>query len=165
MISMFVASAVLIISNALMLGVAVIAFRRFVNAKQREISQVALEELAKLVKGEPCQSGSVLNAVGRAIGAQAGTSAKAALMADLSHAKREANSLAVGEQVDAIGAVQPALGNLLTAAGPRKAKGILGHPLAQLLMQLLTSGGFGSGGNPGNGATSSSQYQGRKHRE
>lgn len=125
--------------------------RIYFEAKQREVEERLNAELSKLVAGEPCQSGAVLNAIGQTVGREAGRSAKAALMADLSHAQRAVNDGAVEAQVDAISGAQPALGGLLAGMSSKTKKGLLNNPLVGLAVQALTSGRQGANA-PDNGA-------------
>lgn len=95
-------------------------------------------ELVALVEQKPCQSASVLNAVGHIIGQEAGRTAKASFMADLSHAKRAANMAGEEAIVDAVGEHQPMLGAVLSGMGRNKRKGLFDNPLVQgLLSQFI----------------------------
>jgi hypothetical protein len=136
----------------------------------RDAIQAANAELVKLVAGDPCQSASVLLAVGRVVGSEAGRSAKAALMADLSHASRAANADAEQQAVDAIGEQHPGIGAVLAGMGPKARRGVMKNPLLQLGIQAILGGGFGGligGGNHNNngGGSSPTEYTGRRHRE
>lgn len=133
--------------------------RLWASGKQAEIEARLTGELAKLVAGEPCQSASVLMAVGKCVGQEAGRSAKMALLSDLSHAQHAVNGIAIDETVAKVGEAQPALGALLAGLGKNKAKGLLANPFVQMAMQ-----GFMSSKNGGN-ASQTSDYVPRKHRE
>jgi hypothetical protein len=125
--------------------------RRAVENFARDLQDRAATELAALVKGEPCQSASVLLAIGRSVGSEAGRSAKASLMADLGHAARATNAAAEDAVVDEISAQKPMLGAVLGSMGRGKRSKLLNHPLAAMGMQLLMGGGLdGSTGQTGN---------------
>ena len=105
-------------------------------------------EAGKLVAGEPCQSASVLIEIGKVIGSEAGRSAKASLMADMSHVQRAANSAAVDGAIEGVSAANPAIGGVLQSMGRGKASKLLNNPLVQLAIQGFMSGkGGGGGGN------------------
>lgn len=123
--------------------------RLYFDRKQAQIVESVNAELAKLVAGEPCQSAAVLNAIGEHIGSVAGRTAKASLMADLSHVNRNANLDASDAQAAEIGSRHPALAAALGSLGPRSKKGLLNNPILQLAFSALTGGGPG-GGDTGN---------------
>ena len=132
-------------------GGACILFRMWAAHKQKELEQRITNELSLLVKHEPCQSGAVLNAIGDVVGSAAGRSAKAALMADLAHASRAANTAAVEGAIADVSQESPAIGGLLASLGKNKAKGLFSNPLVQLALQGIMSGkgGNGSSQSPG----------------
>lgn len=136
-----------------------VLLRRAARNFARDLQDQAMTELEKLVKGEPCQSASVLLAIGRSVGSEAGRSAKASLMADLGHAARATNVAAEDAVVDEISQQKPMLGAVLGSMGRGKRSKLLNHPLAAMGMQLLMGGGLGAPGdnhnnNSGPGETS-----------
>lgn len=127
--------------------------------KQQEIEDRITGELAKLTTGEPCQSASILLAIGEKIGSEAGRSAKASFMQSLSVAKRNANSDADDAAAAAVGDSNPALGAVLSGLGPRSRRGLFKNPLVQLAMSAFMGGGnaglqlpLGGNGNNGGGS-------------
>jgi hypothetical protein len=137
--------------------------RLWTSHKQAEVEARITGELAKLVAGEPCQSASVLLAVGKCVGQEAGRSAKMSLLGELSGAQRGVNAIAQDAAIAGISEAQPALGAALAGMGKGKAKGLLANPLVQMALQGLMSGKAGA---PGNGATSSANYvPPRRHRD
>lgn len=135
-----------VILAAVLLGVCqVIGFAgfcfvlRWYLSKRISAAQARINaELTALVDSKPCQSASVLNAVGRIVGQEAGRTAKASFMADLSHAKRAANIAGEEAIVEAVGDKQPVLGAVLSGMGRNKRKGLFDNPLVQgLLSQFI----------------------------
>lgn len=166
---MFVAVLVLLTSAqiAAMLLCLLLA-RRAARRFWSTICDTAHAELAALVAGEPCQSASVLNSIGRIVGGEAGRSAKASLMADLSHARRAANADAENAAVSAIGEQHPGVGAVLANLGPKARRGAASNPLVQMALQYALGGGFGQGNGGGNdnhaGASGSSPVRDRLRR-
>lgn len=106
----------------------------WVGRKEKQIHDALLEEARKLLSGEPCQTAMLLNTAGRVVGSEAGKSAKASLMADLSHVAKLGNSI---EQETAIGALaesNPAIGGILSALPKGKGSKLLKNPLIQLAL-------------------------------
>jgi hypothetical protein len=136
---------------------AAVLVRMWAARKQAEIEARITGELAKLVAGEPCQSASVLLAVGKCVGQEAGRSAKMALLSDLSHAQHSVNGIALDETVAKIGESQPGLGAILAGLGKNKAKGLLANPFVQMAIQGM------AGRNGGSQPTGDSVP--RKHRD
>jgi len=149
-ISVIIACGLLAIGQFVGLVILGLMARRYVEARFDAIIVALDAELTKLVSKEPCQSGAVLNAIGEAVGARAGVAAKAALMADLSHAKRAVNTDANDQQLALIEEGSPGLGALFSGVGKRGRGTLLGNPLIQLALSALTGR---SQGAPGNGAT------------
>ena len=87
---MIFAGIIVAISNALTALMVLFLVRAWVRREKRRLLESARAELSKLIAGEPCEVGSIANAFGRHIGSEAGRSAKASLLADLSHMKRDA---------------------------------------------------------------------------
>lgn len=123
----------------------------YFDRKQQEIEARINDELAKLTTGKPCQSASVLLAIGQTIGAEAGRSAKASFMANLSQAARQENAQAQDQQLELISAANPAVGGLLGSLGGRRRGSLLRNPLVQLAISALTSGGSGAPAGGDNG--------------
>lgn len=137
--------------------------RLWLQRKLERLTTSAQEELFKLIEGKECVSGSILNAVGRTIGTEAGRSAKASLMANLSNMSRDANLDAADAQAQALGGQSPALGAILGKLGPRSRKNALTNPIAQLAINgLLGALNKPGAAQPGNG---SSEYTGRRHKD
>lgn len=161
---MIVAAVILAGSNALMVAAALFLVHRYVSKRVNQARAAAVAELSKLIAGEPCQLGSIANALGAQIGAVAGRSAKASLMADLAHVKRDGALDAADAAAGAIATQQPALGGILAGMGSRSRKGLLSNPIAQLALQgLLGNLGAPAAGNHQH--SGSGDYTGRKHRE
>lgn len=116
-----------------------------------------MSEAAKLAGGQPCQSASVLIEVGRIIGGEAGRSAKASFMADLSHVQRNVNSAATDAALEGVSESQPALGAILGGMGKGKASKMLANPLVQLALQgfLANKGAAGPQNHSGSNGGSS----------
>ena len=150
MLMLSVAVIVLILGNTLALAGALIITKRYAEGRFRSAVDLATTELEKLAKGEPCQSAAILNAIGQLIGSEAGRSAKASLMADLAHGKRNLNAAEDEAAGAALTEGSPALGALLSGmSGGRKNK-LLSNPLVQLAMA-------GLGRGHGNGSATSSK--------
>lgn len=132
----------------------------YFERKQEQIEARINDELVKLVAGEPCQTAAVLNAAGRVIGSEAGRSAKASLMADLSHLKRAENTAAADQQLALLQDSSPGIGGILERMGPGKRSKMLSNPLVQMAMSALLGGTAGAGGTPGNGNNGGSTSQG-----
>jgi len=122
--------------------------RQWADHRQAQITSAINQELERLVKGEPCQSASLLLVVGRVVGSEAGRSAKAALMAELSHVQRQANSAVVDEAIESVGEKQPMLGAMLQGMGRNKQKSLLNNPLVQMALSALTAGKGGGNHAP-----------------
>lgn len=148
-----------LLQPVLLLVLARILVRRYVN---RLVDQ-ATGEIQKLTTGEPCQSATILNAIGRTIGESAGRSAKASLMADLSHVKRDANLDAADQATMAVGQASPGLGALLGSLGARSRKNLMQNPIAQLALRGLLGGPSGDHQGSGDGPGSAPAGPGRKH--
>jgi hypothetical protein len=146
-----IAVFLLFLSPFLAVGSALILTRIYFERRFQAGIDAATAELEKLAKGEPCQSASILNAIGQLVGSEAGRSAKASLMADLSHAKRQVNSAGVDAEAEAIGEGAPGLGSLLAGMSGGRKKSILNNPLVQLALAGL---GRGSGNGSGSGSGS-----------
>jgi len=134
------------------IGALAVVFLLYAKRAQVRLEARVMAELARLVAGEPCQSAAILNAAGRMIGAEAGRSAKMALMADLSHASREATHAATEGALEQISQANPTVGSLLGGMGKNKAKGLLANPVIQLAIQGFLANankGQGSGGSNG----------------
>jgi hypothetical protein len=136
----------------------------YLERKQAHFIDVLDGELQHLVKGEPCQSATLLNTLAFTLGREAGRSAKASIMADLAHISTSAN-LAQGEgQLALLTDGNPIAGQLLGKMGKRGAGKLMNNPFIQLLLQA-----FMSGGTRGNGdthmAVDETAYAGRKHRD
>lgn len=127
--------------------IAVLLARRWIRQQVNELQTAAGAELAKLLAGESCQSATILNAIGNNIGAAAGRSAKASLLADLSHAKRQENSIANEQQLSLIDQEAPGAGSMMAGMGPNRVNKLLKNPLLQLAIQGFLAGRTGSGGN------------------
>jgi len=144
------AAVLLIVGNTLLL----LATALYLQRKLKEKQASAVVELEKLLAGEPCQSATLINAIGSQIGAQAGRSAKASLMADLSHAKQGASAIGAEVIEGAIGDQSPNLAGAIAGLGKRGKKGILNNPLVQMAIQGFLSGqGSGAGGSPGSSSS------------
>lgn len=112
-----------------------------------EISRVRAEittELGRLVAGEQCQSGAVLNAVAEHVGSRAGVAMKASLMADLSHITRAEGQTATDQTVAQVAAANPGIGAVLMGMGARGRGKMLNNPFIQLAMSALLGGPGGS---------------------
>lgn len=158
--------AILLVSCQLVAFVALACLiRLWASRKQAEVEARITEELSKLVAGEPCQSASVLLAVGKCVGQEAGRSAKMAILGELSGAQRGMNAIAQDTAIEGIGQSQPALGAILAGMGKNKAKGLLANPLVQLALQgfMSKNGNDGKNGSDAGGSTGS-EYTGRRHR-
>lgn len=134
--------AVLILGACQVIGFAGFCYvLKWYLAKRIQAAQERINaELLALVEGKPCQSASVLNAVGHIVGQEAGRTAKASFMADLAHAKRAANIAGEEAIVDAVADKQPMLGAVLGGMGRNKRKGLFDNPLVQgLLSQFIGS--------------------------
>lgn len=131
------------------IGALALVFLRLAKREQARLEERITAELARLVAGEPCQSASILNAAGNMIGTAAGRSAKMALMADLSHASREATHAATEGALEQISQANPTVGSLLGGLGKNKAKGLLANPVIQLAIQGFLANNNKSGGSNG----------------
>ena len=119
----------------------------YFDRKQEDMELRVRNELAALVKGEPCQSASVLLAIGQTVGREAGRSAKQAIFQEAGVAQRLANQVTDDQMVEGISAKQPAIGQVLAGLSRGQRKGLLGNPLVQLALQGLAGGGS-TGGAP-----------------
>lgn len=124
----------------------------YFDRKQQEIEARINDELVKLTTGKPCQTASVLLAIGQTVGSQAGISAKASFMANLSQAARQENAQAQDQQLELISQANPAVGGLLTSLGGRRRGSLMKNPLVQLALSALSSGGPGPRTAGDNGA-------------
>jgi len=153
--------AVLLVTCQLVTFVALACLiRLWASRKQAEVEARITDELARLVAGTPCQSASVLNAVGKCVGQEAGRSAKMAILGELSGAQRGVNAIAQDAAIEGIGQSQPALGAILAGMGKSKAKGLLNNPLVQMALA-----GMQSKQNGDKSTMSGDAYQGRRHRD
>lgn len=143
-----------------------LVIRSWAARKQAVIEDRVTRELGKLVAGEPCQSASVLLAVGKCVGQEAGRSAKMAILGELSSAQRNINGIARDAAIADVSEAQPGLGAVLAAMGKNKAKGLLANPLVQLALQgfMSKNGNDGKNGNDAGGRDTGSEYTGRRHR-
>lgn len=124
----------------------------YFERKQQEIAARINDELVKLTTGKPCQSASVLLAIGQTVGTEAGRSAKASFMANLSQAARQENAQTQDQQLELISAANPAVGGLLGSLGGRRRGSLMKNPLVQLAISALTGGSSSlSPAGPGNG--------------
>lgn len=160
-------AAVLLVASTQLAAVLLcyLAIRRAKNFAA-EIQEAATRQIAALVAGEPCEAASVLNAVARSVGSEAGRSAKAAIMAELSHVQRAANADAIDVASEAVGERSPQLGMVLSGLGPRSRKSLFTNPLVQAGLQMFLGGGLGGNHHNNNGGGSPpADYTGRRHRE
>lgn len=143
---LIIAVPMLILAPFVAVGGALILTKRYVEQRYLAGVEAATSELEKLAKGEPCQTAAILNAVGQLVGAEAGRSAKASLMADLAHGKRNLNAAEAEAQADALTeGAPPGIGALLAGmSGGRKSK-LLSNPLVQLALAGLGRAGAGNG--------------------
>jgi hypothetical protein len=132
---------------AVVVAGALLLSKLYIDRQIRKAEEILLQQLEKLTKGEPCEVATILGAVGTLIGRQAGTSAKAALLADLSHAKRDANIAGEEALVEQVGQMNPSIGGILAGMGRNQRKGLLKNPLVGLAIQGFLGGGFSPGGN------------------
>ena len=139
-----------------------LVLRSWAARKQAVIEDRITGELGKLVAGEPCQSASVLLAVGKCVGQEAGRSAKMAILGELSSAQRNINGIARDAAIEDVSEAQPGIGAVLAAMGKNKAKGLLANPLVQLALQGFMS--KNGNGNDAGGRDTGSEYTGRRHR-
>ncbi len=131
----------------------VLVVRRWIRDQVQISRDLVNAELLKLVNGEPCQTAAILNAAGRVIGSEAGRSAKASLMADLSHIKQATTSAASDQQLALIEDGAPGVGGVLAGMGPRTRGKLMSNPLIQLAIQAFMSGKLGGpGGSPAAGS-------------
>lgn len=140
---MLIAVVLLGLCQLLALVLVLLVVRRWLRSWLAELRDQANTELVKLVNGEPCQTAAVLNAAGRVIGSEAGRSAKASLMADLSHVKRAQNADAADQQLSLVEDHAPGIGGVLANMGPRSRGKLMANPLVQLAVQAFLGGGFG----------------------
>ena len=122
----------------------------YFERKQADLAAAANAELSRLVKGEPCQSASVLLAMGKVMGSEAGRSVKAGMMADLSHASHNIKAAGDEQQLALISDVNPLVGQFLGGMGKRGASKMLGNPLIQLLMGAFMPKGNAPAQDSGN---------------
>jgi len=127
------------------------AITRYVEHKLDAISAAAAAEIMALVKDEPCQAATVLLAIGKTVGREAGRSAKAAIFQEAGVAQRLGNAGGEDQVIDGIAAKQPGIGAVLAGMSRGQKKGLLGNPLIQLALQgLAGSGGGAPAAQPGN---------------
>lgn len=150
-ILLWIAVPLLILAPFFAMGLALVVVKYYLERRVQDVLDVCMSELEHLSKGEACQSAAVLNAVGQLVGAEAGRSAKAALMADLSHGKRQLNAAQAEAQAEAIAeGSPPGIGSILAGmSGGRKSK-LLSNPLVQLALAGL---GRSNEGNHSDGAS------------
>jgi len=143
---LIIAVPLLILAPFVAVGGALILTKRYVEQRYLAGVEAATSELEKLAKGEPCQTAAILNAIGQLVGAEAGRSAKASLMADLAHGKRNLNAAEAEAQAEALTeGAPPGIGALLSGmSGGRKNK-LLSNPLVQLALAGLGRSGAGNG--------------------
>lgn len=112
--------------------------RWYIERKARKLADRAAGELSALVEGKPTPAAAILNAIGANIGREAGRSAKASLMADLSHAKRAQNADAEADTTGQIaGALPPNVGSALLSMGTKSRRNLMSNPLLQLAFSGL----------------------------
>jgi len=126
------------------------AIRRYFDQKQEWLELALSTEIMHLVNEEPCQSATVLLAIGKTVGREAGRSAKAAIFQEAGVAQRLMNAGSDDQIIEGISGKQPAIGNVLAGLSRGQKKGLLGNPLVQLALQGLTAGGGAPTPNPGN---------------
>ena len=107
---------------------------RRVQTAVETAKEVALAEVQALCEGKPCQLATILTSAGQIIGSQAGRSAKASFMSDMSHSSRDATLSADQQDVGDISASNPAIGAALSGLKPRQLRGLLGNPLVQMAL-------------------------------
>jgi len=124
---------------------------RYIEDKQHAIEAGLSAEIMHLVNEEPCQAGTVLLAIGKTVGREAGRSAKAAIFQEAGVAARMANQSADSLAVDAIGLKNPGIAGILAGMPSKQRRGIMGNPLIQLAIQgLAGSGAAAPAQQPGN---------------
>jgi hypothetical protein len=134
------ASALLSLSVLTGFSLSVVYLRRYFDRRIIEMEDAIAEEARKLSSGEPCKTAHLINQIGTLIGSQAGTSAKAALLADLSHAQRALNGAETEAKADGLQAQFPMLTPFLAGTSKSKQKGLFANPLFQLAVQAFTGG-------------------------
>src|SRR5574343_233904 len=137
--------ALIVLSTCVQIAATLLILGFFVRGAKkigRQAIDSANAELGHLVAGEPCQSASVLNAIARSVGSEAGRSMKASLMAELSHAQRAINADAEDAAVDAIGEQHPGIGNALAIMPGKTRRQLAKNPFAQLALQFALGGGL-----------------------
>jgi hypothetical protein len=117
---------------------------RVVLAYFERLQDSLREELTKLALGEPCQSGSVLMAMGKTVGQAAGQNVRASLMQNLGRVSALENGAATDTQLELIQGRSPLLGAALSGLGTRGAGKLLNNPLVQLALQALAPRGNGA---------------------
>ena len=117
---------------------------RYIEAKQAAIEARAIAEIMHLVKDEPCQSATVLLAIGKTMGREAGRSAKAAIFQEAAVAQRLGNAGGEDQVIEGIAGKQPGIGAVLAGMSRGQKKGLLGNPLIQLALQGLAGSGAGA---------------------
>lgn len=124
--------------------VSVRALKHSLDRKLQYWEDSLMDDLGRFCRNEPSKSASILNAIGSGIG----TSVKAGLMADLSHAKRQVNSEVADAAIQEISEQQPLLGGIFGALGKRGARKAVGSPLMQgALAALMGHKGLGDNNN------------------
>ena len=136
----------------------------YIERKQAGLLLSLQAEREKLLKGEPCESATVLQSLAITLGREAGRSAKQALTGDLGHIGNAANGAMGEHQLELLGEQNPLAASLLGKMGRRGSSKLMANPFIQLLLQSFMGGG--SHGAPGNGSvTSEYAYPGRRHRD
>ena len=115
--------------------------RWWIRRRIRDLVETAENELNLLCAGKECHTGAILSAVARTIGQEAGRSAKAALMADLSHISREQGQQQADQQLALIQDQAPGVAGVLAGMGAHGRGKIFKNPFVQLAIQALTQRG------------------------
>ena len=137
----------------------------YIDRKQAGLLLSLQAEREKLLKGEPCESATVLQSLAITLGREAGRSAKQALTGDLGHIGNAANGAMGEHQLALLGEQNPLAASLLGKMGRRGSSKLMANPFIQLLLQSFMGGG-GAREAPGNGQSSTdTTYAGRRHRD
>src|SRR4030043_1675887 len=117
----------------------------YIGPKQAGLLLSLRAEREKLLKGEPCESATVLQSLAITLGREAGRSAKQALTGDLGHIGNAANGAMGEHQLELLGEQNPLAASLLGKMGRRGPRKPLAKPFKQFVLRAFMGGGSHGG--------------------
>lgn len=115
---------------------------QYIDRKQAGLILSLQAEREKLLKGEPCESATVLQSLAITLGREAGRSAKQALTGDLGHISNAAKGAMGEHQLALLEEQNPVAASLLgqMGGGRRGNSKLMANPFIQLLLQSFMGG-------------------------